>query len=315
MPSNAVDPATAPLTLSILVPVFNEQQRVNRVLKEALAVAYPVPVEIVVVDDGSTDETPQVLATVDDPRVVMVRHQRNRGKGAAIRTAADRAGGTHLVILDADQEYDPADIPALLRPVLAERTSVVFGNRHFHAHTAYSYWYVMGNRLLTLTANILFNAYIGDLETGLKLMPVPLYRALDVRAAGFGMEAEVTGKLLRNGIRPYDVPISYHARSRVDGKKITWWDGVAALYILLRERIRPRRSGLPLPVARRRTTVPPKESLVTGASSEERPVPDARVEEETGDRTATHAGFTPGISAGFSAGFSAGAAGRNAPGD
>ena len=145
-----------------------------------------------------------------------------------------------MVILDADLEYDPQDIPRLLGPVLDGRATVVYGNRTFGSHSAYSFWYVMGNKAVTTAANVLFNSYIGDLETCFKLMPVALYRSLEVRSRGFGMEAEVTGKLLRRRIRPYEVPISYRARGREEGKKITWRDGVEALWILGRERARRR---------------------------------------------------------------------------
>jgi glycosyltransferase involved in cell wall biosynthesis len=161
------------------------------------------------------------------------------GKGAAIKTAVDSADGDYMVILDADLEYDPQDIPRLLGPVLEGRASIVYGNRSFGGHAAYSFWYVMGNKGVTLFANVMFNSYIGDLETCYKLLPLPLYRSLAIKSRGFGMEAEVTGKLLRRKMRPYEVPISYHARTREEGKKITWMDGVEALWILTKERFRP----------------------------------------------------------------------------
>jgi glycosyltransferase involved in cell wall biosynthesis len=224
--------------LSILMPVFNEAARVVSVIEAALAVDYPCPVEIVVVDDGSRDGTGAALGRIDDPRVRVVAHRRNLGKGAAIRTGAEHATGDYLVILDADLEYDPRDIPDMLAPVLDGRAEVVYGSRTFGAHSSYSFWYVMGNRAVTTAANMLFNSYLSDLETGLKLMPVALYRSLDARSRGFGVEAEVTGKLLRRQIRPYEVPIRYQARTRAEGKKITWRDGVVALWILLRERRR-----------------------------------------------------------------------------
>jgi dolichol-phosphate hexosyltransferase len=224
--------------LSILMPVYNEEERIADALKQALAVDYPCEVELVVVDDGSHDRTGEALASVDDPRLRVITHGRNQGKGAAIRTAAGQAEGDYMVILDADLEYDPKDIPKLLAPVLDGRATVVYGNRSFGSHSAYSFWYVMGNKAVTTAANILYNSYIGDLETCFKVMPVALYRSLDVRSRGFGMEAEVTGKLLRRGFRPYEVPISYHARTREEGKKITWRDGVQALWILGRERTR-----------------------------------------------------------------------------
>ncbi|MBQ1009809.1 glycosyltransferase family 2 protein [Micromonospora sp. M51] len=233
------------MQLSILMPVYNEAERVGEALKQALAVQYPCEIEIVVVDDGSTDETAEILGRMDDARLRVVTHPRNAGKGAAIRTAVDNARGEYMVILDADLEYDPQDIPQLLAPVLEGQATVVYGNRTFGSHSAYSFWYVVGNRGVTTAANILFNSYIGDVETCFKLMPVELFRSLNIRSRGFGMEAEVTGKLLRRQIRPYDVPITYRARGRAEGKKITWRDGIEALWILGRERARRRPGGIP----------------------------------------------------------------------
>jgi dolichol-phosphate hexosyltransferase len=225
--------------LSILMPVYNEEERLPEALKRALAVQYPCDVELLVVNDGSSDATAQILDGWSDERLRVVHHERNRGKGAAIRTAVGAADGDYMVILDADLEYDPKDIPRLMEPVLEGKAKIVYGNRSFGGHAAFSFWYVMGNRGVTLFANILFNSYIGDLETCYKLMPLELYRALSVKSKGFGMEAEVTGKLLRRRLRPYEVPISYHARTREEGKKITAMDGIEALLILMRERIRP----------------------------------------------------------------------------
>jgi len=226
--------------LSILMPVYNEEERVAEALKQALAVEYPCEIELVVVNDGSRDGTGAILDAADDARLRVITHPRNAGKGAAIKTAVDSAEGDYMVILDADLEYDPMDIPKLLDPVLDGRAKVVYGNRTFGSHSAYSFWYVMGNKAVTTAANVLFNSYIGDLETCFKLLPISLYRSLDVKSKGFGMEAEVTGKLLRRKIRPYEVPISYRARGREEGKKITWKDGVEALWILARERGRKR---------------------------------------------------------------------------
>jgi dolichol-phosphate hexosyltransferase len=227
--------------LSVLMPVYNEQDRVAEAIKQTLAVSYPCDVELIVVDDGSRDATASVLEDIDEPRLRKIRHPRNQGKGAAIRTAADNATGDYMIIMDADLEYDPEDIPRLLEPVVDGRAEVVYGNRTFGSHSAFSFWYVMGNKGVTTAANVIFNSYIGDLETCFKLMPIELYRSLAIRSAGFGMEAEITGKLLRRGVRPYEVPISYRARSREQGKKITWRDGVEALWILARERARRAR--------------------------------------------------------------------------
>ena len=228
------------MKLSVLVPVFNEAATVTAALKRILDVDYPVEVEVVVVDDGSSDATASLLAAVDDARVRVISHAVNQGKGAAIRTAAGQATGDYLIICDADLEYAPEEIPKLLAPVLAGEATIVYGTRTFGSHTAYSFWYVLGNKAVTMYANVVYDCWISDLETCFKLMPLPLYRELDVRSAGFGMEAEVTGKLLVRGHRPYEVPISYRARSREDGKKLTWKDGVEALWILSRVRVAGR---------------------------------------------------------------------------
>lgn len=234
------------MLLSILVPVFNEERLAAGTLKELLAVEFPCETEIVAVDDGSRDRSWEALQTFEDnARVRLIRHDRNRGKGAAIRTAAKAAHGDYVVVFDADGEYDAADLPRLLMPVLEGKAEVVYGSRSFGSHSAYSFWYVMGNKGITLAANILFNSYISDLETCYKLLPRSMYLDMNIRSGGFGMEAELTAKLLKKGIRPYEVPISYTARSREEGKKITWTDGVQALWLLGRERVRrSKRPGI-----------------------------------------------------------------------
>ena len=223
--------------LSILMPVYNEARTVQTVVKRVLDVDFPCPVEVVIVDDASTDGTAEILSHLDDERLVKLRHPVNRGKGAAIRTAVAAATGDFMVPLDADLEYQPEEIPKLLEPVLSGEAEVVYGSRGFGSHAAYSFWYVMGNKAVTTVANVLFNAYIADLETCFKLMPLDLLRSLRITSEGFGMEAEITGKLLARRIRPFEVPITYRARSREAGKKITWRDGVEAVWILARIRL------------------------------------------------------------------------------
>jgi glycosyltransferase involved in cell wall biosynthesis len=228
--------------LSILMPVYNEAATVAASVKRVLDVDYPCDFELVLVEDGSTDGTADLLREMHDERLSIHFHGGNRGKGAAIRTAAQHAIGDYMIICDADLEYAPEEIPDLLRPVLVGDAEVVYGTRTFSSNTAFSFWYVMGNRAVTLAANILFNSYISDLETCFKLMPLSLYRELDIRSAGFGMEAELTARLLARGVRPFEVPIQYKARSREDGKKLTWKDGVEALGILTRERVSAARA-------------------------------------------------------------------------
>jgi glycosyltransferase involved in cell wall biosynthesis len=224
--------------LSVLMPVYNEAATLAAAVKSVLDVEYPCDMELVIVDDGSTDGGREILASLKDDRVVRRQHPRNRGKGAAIRTAAQAATGDYMIICDADLEYAPEEIPALLEPVLRGDAQVVYGTRSFGSNTAYSFWYVLGNKTVTMFANAMFNTWISDLETCFKLMPLALYRELRIRSTGFGMEAEVTGKLLKRGHLPFEVPIRYKARRREEGKKLTWRDGVQALWILMRVRLR-----------------------------------------------------------------------------
>jgi glycosyltransferase involved in cell wall biosynthesis len=225
------------MKLSVLMPAYNEATTLLAAVKRVLDVDYPCEMELVVVDDGSTDDSWRILAELDEHRIVRRQHPRNLGKGAAIRTAVQAATGDYMVICDADLEYAPEEIPRLLEPVLVGDTTVVYGTRSFGSNTAYSFWYVLGNKAVTMYANAMFNTWISDLETCFKLMPLALYRDLDIRSSGFGMEAEVTGKLLKREELPFEVPISYKARRRDEGKKLTWRDGVEALWIITKVRL------------------------------------------------------------------------------
>jgi glycosyltransferase involved in cell wall biosynthesis len=226
--------------LSVLIPVYNEERTLERLLDAVEE--RPEVSELVIVDDGSTDRTPEILSARDFTiPVQVIRHERNRGKGAALRTAILAAKGEVALVQDADLEYDPAEFPLLLAPIERGRAEVVYGSRSFAAHSAYSFWFVIGNKLVTLWTNVLFNSYLSDMETCYKLMPLSVWRSLDLRSDGFDIEPEITAKLLKNGHRIYEVPISYAARGRVEGKKLTWRDGVTALWTLSRIRITPRK--------------------------------------------------------------------------
>jgi glycosyltransferase involved in cell wall biosynthesis len=227
--------------LSVLIPVYNEERTLERLL--AAVDERPEVSEIVIVDDGSTDATGEILAGHEfQHRVQLIRHERNRGKGAAVRTAIAAATGEYAIIQDADLEYDPAELAALLAPIERGRARVVYGSRSFAAHSAYSFWFVVGNKLVTLWTNVLFNCYLSDMETCYKLMPLSVWRSLGLSANGFDIEPEITAKLLRDGHRIYEVPISYAARGRIEGKKLTWRDGLIALWTLSRVRAVPRRT-------------------------------------------------------------------------
>lgn len=226
-----------PQLLTIVMPVYNERATARAAVERLLKTDLPIAIELVIVDDGSTDGSLDAVADLAEPgRVRLVRQRRNRGKGAAIRTGIEVARGDVLTIFDADLEYDPADLSALLAPILEGEARVVFGTRAFGAHTAYSFWYVMGNKLVNLWASFLFDTWLSDVYTCLKMAPTDLWRRIDLRSGGFGVEAETTGKLLARGERVYEVPISYRARSREEGKKIRPTDGMRALWILLRIR-------------------------------------------------------------------------------
>jgi glycosyltransferase involved in cell wall biosynthesis len=224
--------------LSILMPAYNEAATVGVAVKRLLDIRYPCDIELVIVNDGSVDDTMEVLSGIDDSRVVITEHPANRGKGAAVRTAAAMATGDYMLIFDADLEYSAEDILSLLKPVQRGDAEVVYGVRTFGASTAHSFWFVIGNRVNTFTANALFNTWISDLHSCLKLLPLALFRELPVKENRFGLDTELTAMLLARGVRPYEVPIHYKARSREEGKKLTWGDGVEATRILLRVRLR-----------------------------------------------------------------------------
>jgi glycosyltransferase involved in cell wall biosynthesis len=235
MTDRPTDTDVQPL-LSVLMPVYNEENTLRQVVAAVQAV--DIDKEIILVDDGSHDASAQIMDSLaNGERIRAYHHEHNQGKGAAVRTAVAQARGQIVLIQDADLEYDPADYPALVRPILDGRTDVVFGSRAFSSHTAYSFWFVMGNRFVTLATNVLFNCYISDMETGYKVMRREIATSLDLQSRGFQIEPEITAKLVKAGHRIYEVPISYAARSREAGKKLTWRDGIRALRTLVRYRL------------------------------------------------------------------------------
>jgi glycosyltransferase involved in cell wall biosynthesis len=220
------------------MPVFNERRRMERAVDAVLAAGVSDDLELIIVDDGSTDGTREILRGRTWPSMVrVIYHERNRGKGAAIRTALAEAGGIYTTIMDADLEYEPSDISALLAPLRSGDAKVVFGTRGFQSHSAYSFWYVVGNRFVTFAANLLYNSWVSDMMTGQKAMYTELFRSLELRECGFAIEAEITARLLRGGTRIYEVPIDYTARSREEGKKLTALDGLRVLRTLIRCRV------------------------------------------------------------------------------
>ena len=226
--------------LGVIVPAYNEERTIGRVLDRVLLQSCVG--QVVVVDDASTDGTFAAATEFqDDPRVTILRHPRNQGKGTAIRTGLDAVTSPLMIIQDADMEYDPLDYMKLIGPILEGRADVVYGVRGFSGQTAYSYWFVKGNQLVTTATNILFNCYIQDMETGFKAMRTDLMRRLRLTGDRFNIEPEITARVLRLGYRIHEVPVKYYARSRGEGKKLTWRDGVKALVTLAGLRLSTRR--------------------------------------------------------------------------
>jgi glycosyltransferase involved in cell wall biosynthesis len=221
--------------LSILMPVYNERERVERAIAEVLETELPVEFELVVVDDGSTDGTREILQEGSwDGRVRLIEHPENRGKGAAVQTALAEANGEYAAIFDADLEYDPADLALLMPPLLDGRSNACFGVRAFDGYTSHSFLFVMGNKGVTLACNVLFNVYLHDIMTCHKMIRTDLFRSLPLRSPGFAIEPEITARLVQRGERIFEVPVHYRARSNEEGKKLTALDGFRVIGTLVR---------------------------------------------------------------------------------
>ena len=223
-------------TLSVIVPVYNERNTVAEVLRRMRRVELPVDLEVVVVDDGSTDGTAQILAALEDSTVQVVHHPSNLGKGAAIRTGLQHVRGELVLIQDADLEYDPEDWPRLLRPVLRGRSQVVYGSRFGGEGGSMPASDWMGNRFLSLVTNLLYNTSLSDMECGYKLFTRKVLDDITIESDRFDFEPEITAKVLRRGYRIYEVPVSYAGRPASEGRKFDWRDGVRALGTLVRYR-------------------------------------------------------------------------------
>jgi glycosyltransferase involved in cell wall biosynthesis len=243
------------MKLSIIVPVYNEIDTVAEIMRRVRAVDLRVSIgfgsqdsaqvilerQVVAVDDGSTDGTRKVLRTLENkPDVDVVLHERNRGKGAAVRTGLEHAVGDIMLIQDADLEYDPREYPSLLQPILEGRSQVVYGSRFRGGPTkAMFFWHMVGNRFLTLVTNVLYDTILSDMETCYKVFTREVADQLELRASGWGFDPEITAQILNLGYRIYEVPISYTGREFEEGKKINWRDGLTVLWTLLRYRLFP----------------------------------------------------------------------------
>jgi glycosyltransferase involved in cell wall biosynthesis len=233
--------------LSVLIPVYNEERTLEEVVRRVRAIQ--LSKEIILVDDGSKDRSPEILSQLQqeseqarDPlnEVRVFLQPTNQGKGAALKVALDHARGDVIIIQDADLEYDPQDYPALLEPIKRGLADVVYGTRFAGggAHRVLFFWHSMGNRMLTLVSNMLTNLNLSDMEVGYKMFRAEVLKSIKLESKRFGFEPEVTLKLAKKGYRFYEVPISYHGRTYQEGKKITWKDGVSALYYMLQFRVK-----------------------------------------------------------------------------
>jgi len=221
--------------LSILMPVYNERERVERAIAEVLGTELPTDFELIVVDDGSTDGTREILRAGSwDSRLRLFEHPENRGKGAAVQTALAQAEGEYAAIFDADLEYDPQDLALLMPPLLDGRANACFGVRAFDGYTSHSFLYVLGNKGVTLACNLLFNVYLHDIMTMHKMIRTDLFRSLELRSAGFSIEPEITARLVQRRERIFEVPVHYRARSTEEGKKLNATDGFRVIGTLLR---------------------------------------------------------------------------------
>jgi glycosyltransferase involved in cell wall biosynthesis len=224
------------MKLSVIIPCYNEEATVEEIVRQVLGTG--LAHEVIVVDDGSIDGTRDVLACLSDQdRVRVILHERNQGKGAAVRTGLQHATGEVMLVQDADLEYDPRDYPSMLRPIEEGRAKAVYGSRFLGGpRRTMFFWHMVGNRFLTLVTNLLYDTILSDMETCYKMFTADVAANLDLRSPGWGFDPEITAKILRQGIRIYEVPISYAGREFEEGKKIGWRDGFTVLWTLIKYR-------------------------------------------------------------------------------
>jgi glycosyltransferase involved in cell wall biosynthesis len=223
-------------SLTVVIPVYNERATVAEIIRRIRAVEIPLTLQVIVVDDGSSDGSDKVLQALEDSTVRVIRHTHNQGKGAAIRTGMEAMTGDLLLIQDADLEYDPDDWPRLLEPILKGKARVVYGSRFTGERKNMLPLHWFGNRMLSLVTNILYSSTLSDMETCYKLFDAEVLKGITLVSDRFEFEPEITAKVMRRGFRIYEVPISYAGREANEGKKITWRDGFGAMVALIRFR-------------------------------------------------------------------------------
>jgi glycosyltransferase involved in cell wall biosynthesis len=226
---------TDPL-LSVVMPVYNERATVEEIIRRVLAV--PLRIQLIVVDDGSGDGSQEVLAGLQrELGFELVRQERNQGKGAALRRGFQQARGDLVIVQDADLEYSPEEYPELIELICQGRADVVYGSRFLGRHRVFMFSHYLGNRIVTLLTNILYNTMLTDMETCYKVMRAEIVKGMTLRSNRFGIEPELTAKIFKGGFRVYEIPITYDGRGYDEGKKITWRDGMVALWVLLKYRV------------------------------------------------------------------------------
>jgi len=224
-------------TLSIIIPVYNEKKTVREILRRVMAVKIAgVGKQIIVVDDCSTDGTKELLKKINHPEVKIFYHSQNQGKGAAVKTGFAQASGDYIIVQDADLEYDPQDIPKLLRPIQEGKAEAVYGSRFTGEHRNMFFWHMAGNKFLSLVTNLLFNTTLSDVEVCYKLLTKKVATDIKLEENRWGFDPEITAKILKQGVRIYEVPISYAGREFSEGKKISWEDGFRILWVLFKYR-------------------------------------------------------------------------------
>jgi glycosyltransferase involved in cell wall biosynthesis len=241
--SERLTPTDPDPLVSFIVPAHNEAASIEDVLQRVYAL--PLRAEVIAVDDGSTDATPEILERYAGSHgLISLRHERRRGKGAAVRTGLARSTGEVVLIQDADMEYDPNEVPELIRPILDGYADVVYGSRLTggRPQRAYMFWHLVGNRLLALLTNLLWNTTLSDMETGYKAFRGEIVRSFELTEDDFRIEPEITANVLDRRLRLYQLPIAYYGRAYDEGKKISWRDGPPAVWTLLRMRFGGRRA-------------------------------------------------------------------------